>query len=66
MRVSNGVGQSTFVLFDSQVKKEIQVTAKELIDKQVKVIIISIELLHFLKKIKKIYKICPIIFILFL
>ena len=48
MRVSDGVGQSTFVLFDSQVKKELQVTAKELIDKQVKVIIISIELLHFL------------------
>ncbi|XP_057526424.1 uncharacterized protein LOC130805659 [Amaranthus tricolor] len=36
VRVSDGVGQSTFVLFDSQVKKELQVTAKELIDKQVK------------------------------
>ncbi|XP_057543303.1 uncharacterized protein LOC130821525 [Amaranthus tricolor] len=32
VRVSDGVGQFTFVLFDSQVKKELQVTAKELID----------------------------------
>ena len=41
---------NTFVLFDSQVKKQLQVSAKELIDKQVKVIINTIEVLHFLKK----------------
>ncbi len=64
MRVSDDVGQSTFVLFDTQVKKELQVTAKELIDKQVKVIINSIEVLHFQKEI--IPLISTNIFILFL